>query len=316
MSFLDLPAEIRNQIYEDLLPDRDEGSAYRRTSGLRKDGQKTSTSFMATCKQLQAEAASMLYGKSRFCAYLSVGTGELAFLNQRVLISDCLTANFAALNQIKRLGLTVITEDSCSICDVQDTLFHFLGHLQPNHKLQSLKVDINIATVDHNSDRLGCSEASDLSHTVRAHLVTFPHDYNEVRPGDLSIPHIAAFLTDPIRTVRGLMKDDGRDGKFALEFDGSSSRPWSLIAPEVRTLARSAEPVPDYQVFGKYWDALRPLLQVIETIVGQEGMRAFRMDVDAMHCSRVRGDVARLRQYHKSFVHTVDLIVMKRYDWG
>ena len=68
-TFLDLPGELRNRVYKELLPDRDASQIDPGLNPkLREDGTTTSTAFMATCKQIHQEAASMLYG-----------SGEVAF---------------------------------------------------------------------------------------------------------------------------------------------------------------------------------------------------------------------------------------------
>ncbi|EMC92528.1 hypothetical protein BAUCODRAFT_126503 [Baudoinia panamericana UAMH 10762] len=60
ITFPDLPAELRTQIYGYLVPDRPLSDSHPDCS-LRDDGLQCSTNFMACCKQVQGEAADLLY---------------------------------------------------------------------------------------------------------------------------------------------------------------------------------------------------------------------------------------------------------------
>lgn len=60
-TLLRLPGEIRNRIYEELLPTVDASSRPLDRLPLREDGNKATTIFMSTCRQIYDESASILH---------------------------------------------------------------------------------------------------------------------------------------------------------------------------------------------------------------------------------------------------------------
>ncbi|KAK3656842.1 hypothetical protein LTR56_002823 [Elasticomyces elasticus] len=293
VSFLDLPAELRNQVYEELLPTLETKWIYPLGEVRVNSTDKASTAFMATCKQIHEEAASILYAVDSHRVYIS-STGAIDFLEKTTAFIDVQNANYAALNQVKVLHLHISANDSRSVCDVQDALFKFLDHLRPNHKLHTLEVGINIDTAN---DRYGGYEMFNSNYAERMFKQNLMREFADIRPGQLSRAHITAFLTDPLRIVRNL-KDGRKKGNFTLDFAGKSGRPWRDILPEIRNLVQSDEPVPNYKVLCKYWEVLRSLQSVAEAAFGKQDVKLLDKALNGLCCARIRGDIKALKQNH------------------
>ncbi|KAK3632727.1 hypothetical protein LTR56_016197 [Elasticomyces elasticus] len=289
-SFLDLPAELRNQVYEELLPAVETKWIYPLGEVRVNNRARASTAFMATCRQVHEEAASILYTVDSHRAYIS-STGAVEFLDKTTPFFDVPDANFAALNQVKVLHLHISANDSRTVCDVQDALFKFFEHLRPNHKLHTLEVSINIDTAN---DRYGGYEMFNSNYAERMFKQNLMREFADIRPGQLSRAHITAFLTDPLQR------------KFTLDFAGKSGRPWRDILPEIRGLVQSDEPVPDYKVFCKYWEILRTILSVAEAAFGKQDMKSLDKALNGLCCARVRGDIQALKQNHDLLITAVD----------
>ncbi|KAK4956731.1 hypothetical protein LTR10_006259 [Elasticomyces elasticus] len=304
LSFLDLPAELRNQVYEELLPTIETKWMYPFGEVRVNSTDKASTAFMATCKQVHEEAASILYAVDSHRVYIS-SSGTVKFLDRTTASVDVQNANFAALNQVKVLHLHVSANDSRAVCDVQDALFKLFDHLRPNHKLHTLEVSINVDTAN---DRYSGYEMFNSNYAERMFRQNLMREFADIRPGQLSRAHITAFLTDPLRTVRNL-KDGRKKGKFTLDFAGKSGRPWRDILPEIRGLVQSDEPVPDYKVFCRYWEVLRSLQSVAEAAFGKQDVKLLDKARNGLCCARIRGDITALKQNHDLLVAAVDGMV-------
>ncbi|KAK5732327.1 hypothetical protein LTR17_010641 [Elasticomyces elasticus] len=301
VSFLGLPGGVRKQVYEELLPTVATQWIYPLGEVRVNNTDKASTTFMATCKQVHEEAASILYGAEEHRAYIN-RTGAIEFLEKTTAFTNVFGANFAALNQVKVLHLQISANDSRTMCNVQDALFKFLEHLRPNHKLHTLEVRISVNTAD---DRNGDYEMYNSNHAAHMFKQNLMREFADIRPGELSRAHITAFLTDPLRTVRNL-KDGRKKGKFTLDFAGKSGRPWRDILPKIRGLVQSDEPVPDYKVFCKYWEVLRPLLSVAEAAFGKQDVKLLDKALNGLCRARVRGDIQALKQNHDLLITAVD----------
>ncbi|KAK3723019.1 hypothetical protein LTR37_002165 [Vermiconidia calcicola] len=284
LSFLDLPGEIRNQVYAGVLPNREETWLWPGGS-LRDDGQKTSTSFMATCKQIHDEATSLLYGSKEFEASVS-RTGDIRFLGQRIAFPKVVQANFAGLNKIEVLRMSIAGKAGNTLCDVQDTLFRFFKFLRQDHKLHTLDVRIYATTLDLQFDTFSFHDVDRLSKKL-------PPCERGIMPGDFSRPHLAAFLTDPLRTIRGLTKGKRR-GSFTLDFIGKSGKPWQAMPVKIGHLIEGDSTVPDYRLFGRYFEALRTLDEVTKGT----GMRFAEAYTSGQWYARHRGDVESSRKLH------------------
>ena len=287
-SFLDLPGELRNQIYHLVLPDQIDSY-----SPLRKDGTKASTNFMATCRQVYEEAVDILYADGEFDLSVT-SSGDVRFVNSKIDFSNINKTSFSGLNRVKVLNLRISANEGITICNVQDALFAVLGHLRPNHKLHALNVVISVETRRDDQWTMFSS-----NYAERMYSVDVMREFRDIKPGDLSRAHLTAFLTDPLRTIRGL-RNGNRQGKFTLNFTGKGGRPWREIKGEVFALIKGTSSVPDYKIFSRYYDALRTLIAfAAEHDLGDP--RKYRI-LPKMAGARIQGDVSEFRKHHESLL--------------
>lgn len=121
-------------------------------------------------------------------------------------------------------------------------------------------------------------------------------EFRNVSPGDLSRGHLAAFLTDPLRTIRSLRKDGKKQPKFTLDFAGKNGRPWRDIRGEVFALMKGDSLVPNYQIFSPYYDALRAFLEFTR----QHGLGTpHGTRLPNLAQARIRGNVVAFREHHQ-----------------
>ena len=306
VTFLDLPGELRNQVYGYVLPDR--GYFYPGGS-LRKDEKKSSTNFMATCRQIHNEGASLLYGPKEFSVSIS-RDGRISFPGQRINFSEIARANFAALNQIKVLNLYVAADDSINVPNVQDALFAFFGQLRSDHKLHTLQVHIDVSMSADNSQGY---EIFTSNYAERMFKQNIMREFRDIQPGQISRAHLAAFLTDPIRTIRNL-RDGKKKGKFTLDFTGKTGRPWRDLQPEIRALVQGNSPVPDYKVFCRYFKVLRSLSRAADSL---DSVFSKRTKLGQKFAApRIRGDIEALSRSHDFLIYAVDKLIAEKVDFS
>lgn len=308
LTFLDLPAELRIQVYNELLPDRSPWSMWPAMS-VRVEGQKASTNFMASCRQVHEEAASLLYGSKTFYAVVQ-DSGKISFANLEVGFSYLASANFSAINQVEHLSLCVYTGSNArTICVVQDALFLFLGHLRSDHKLQSVTVQVHI--------RIGRSRMRPKrSHNTFSHRIDVSHREAEYEtelkrlrfpcPGEISGLHIAAFLTDPLRAIP--RSSNGKDNDMMITFSGEleESRLGEPPLVDSRVITCGA-PTADYGAFYRYYEAFRRLRNLIE--VSQQVRDAVNEGLHRLAETRIRSDVATFKQTLCSAIDFIEQVL-------
>ena len=310
-SFLDLPGELRNEVYGLLLPDVDLGWSYLPRS-LRKDGEKTSTTFMASCKQVHAEAASILYGREVF--YVDIDhEGEVTFLNQHIEFANLHTADFSAVNQMKRLRIHIKGLEGRNVCDVQDVLFYFLDHLRPSHKLAALDVSLIVELHDPHQCEDYWQESYREAYQIAGNEENLLREFVCIRPGDISRLHLAAFLTDPLRTLR-LRNDCGEKTGFELDFIASEVMPWRTMFSNLQALVQGDKPISDYGVFCRAWQSLRSVLSAVEATIGTHALRMLDKTLDRVREARIRGDPAAVKGMLEIFIDRVELMVDMEMD--
>jgi hypothetical protein len=290
VTFLDLPAELRLQVYEYLLPDVPHRKIrYPTPATLRRDGSKASTAFMASCKQVHEEAAHALYGSGRF--WVSINPCYIYFLNKRIRIQERDQArSLLVLRQVEDLIIQVGTgTDASVICELQDAIFSLLKPLEGGHHLERLSVHTCIVF-----DRPASSYV--------------PNDiqwgFGGIKLGDLSRPHLAAFLSDPLRTIR-LVKDGEKQSRFKLTFNGVEVKPWDEIPRTISSLILGDESVRNYQPFGRYLAIVRSFGDTLWEIGGRVCFR-FRAICFAMAEARIRGDVGSFIAKHGELVQFLE----------
>ncbi len=310
-TFLDLPAELRLQVYGYLLPTHDI-SRMRPGKPLRADGQTCSTAFMASCKQIYGETADILYGDGCEVQATISGwsnrdqTAHIQFLNQKVALDNLSAARASQIlpRQVKALDIYITTGNSQgSVCDVQDMLFKFLKPLSgiPNHHLQAVKVHINVST--GRDDIYGILSSNAAERYARVDTM---QEFRHIKPGDLSRAHLTAFLADPLRTLRGV-QDGRKKGKFTLNFIGETGNPWREIPRTIRSMVQGEEPVPDFEAFSRYYEILRPVIELAEEIVPDAyGIKSYKGFTGRLAQARIRGDVKDFRTQHVSLTEPIE----------
>lgn len=161
------------------------------------------------------------------------------------------------------------------------------GNLGGEHALQSLAVHIHTPFEWHHSRS---------------------HELRDVRTGTFSRAHVAAFLTDPLRTVRGV--ENGRKrGTFTLDYVGRSAQAWRNIEGDVRKLVQSRFPVPNYELFRAYFAS-------VFKICGINGVELDKhWSLPCIAQARIWGDVFGLHRVHRDFVAGIAAVCKNELQW-
>lgn len=177
-------------------------------------------------------------------------------------ISTC--TEFEALKKCKDLKINICCgNDPLSICAVQDMFFAFVDRIPDVHCLRSLTVSITVVLPNDVNERSWI-----VSDIWRSAFLSMPTIYENktIQPGDLSRMHMIAFLTDPLRKIRGL----GREGKIkhvSLEFPGRTGVVWEEILVVVKDLICENSEAKDYEVFRRYFDGARHLIKSMQNAI-------------------------------------------------
>ena len=309
--FLELPGELRNEIYGHLLPDQ-AANPVDLDKPVRRDGMKSFTNLMATCRQIHDEAASIVYGSKTF--YVSI-SNYVGFLNQEVFPCDFSTANFSPLNQMRSIPVDLSV--SCStycVCCMQDLLFGFVDHLAHNsHNLQELEVNIGVFYWYGNEEM---PEIFSENFAERK----FERDDIWCEPFHASRKilreHLSAFLVDPFCTLRNIW-DAKKEGKLIINFIGRHKKPWNQIPEQVSELVRGDSPVPNYKIFLHYFEILAEVRDICDDLNltrSEHCWTAIRLLRPRLYDRRLHGDVESLRHHHESFVFAIEQAIGENLD--
>lgn len=293
VTFLDLPTEIRNQIYNLLLP----GDLSSRSSSQRR---KTSTSFMAACKQIYHEAVSILYGKKTFSidVHSEGGVVTISYLDKRERFGELSRDSFCWLGRVEALRLYITAGCGRDVCDVQDALFTVFDGLKPNHKLKKMEIRIDVSSLTMEEYYQGFEDLTRNYLQRKSNEPPPPKPTTTVFRG-----HIAAFLTDPIRTIRNFGDADKRNG-LMLHFGGRAGGSWRKMKEDVKQLIHSNDLVPNYKPFCQYFKVLRELRLKLADLREQRFGDCW--DDALLIGSRVRGDVLALRHHHFALITSIE----------
>jgi hypothetical protein len=166
-----------------------------------------------------------------------------------------------ALRLVKDLTIDICCgNDPVSICAVQDTLFAFVDRIPEDHRLRSLEVTITVVLPNDNNER--SMTVSDVWPTSRLKQDIIQEN-KALQPGDLSRMHMAAFLTDPLRKIRGIGVG-GKKEMVNLKLPGRTGRVWEEIFDRVEKLMRRDTKVKDYEVFRRYFEDIRHVIKGID----------------------------------------------------
>ncbi|GAB7326696.1 hypothetical protein MBLNU13_g10652t1 [Cladosporium sp. NU13] len=177
-------------------------------------------------------------------------------------IPTCTT--LIALEKCKDLAIDICCgNDPVSICAVQDMFFAFVDRIPEVHSLRSLTVSITVVLPNDTNERSWI--VSDVWPSAFLHMPTI-YENKMIQLGDLSRMHMIAFLTDPLRKIRGL-GGEGRIKHIDLKYSGRTGVVWKEILIVVKDLVCGTSEVNDYEVFRRYFDGARHLIKSMQNAI-------------------------------------------------
>lgn len=171
---------------------------------------------------------------------------------------------FDALNRAQDLFIKVLVGNHPqAVCAMQDALFTLANRI-PADGLRSLRITITVSMPNDDSshDLAVCEQAA--TPFLRLQKI---QEFKAIVPGQLSRPHLVAFLTDPFRTLRGLQLTKGEQG-FSLTFDGCKGDvpAWSEIPRRMRDMIQGESEIKDYEFLRRHRVALVPLVAAVQAL--------------------------------------------------
>ena len=307
-TFLDLPGELRNQIYNMLLPDNDVPCPSNWDRELfywskRRDRRTISTDFMLACRLVHHEALDILGGWiSARPATIKTDGYVLYFCRKQIRIHHLGDDALSFVKYIRnlRIFIEVGSPDYRGVCAIQDTLYDIARRLQ---SLRKLEIQMLLDTqkpfllldkapeqdarfVKRQKEQMGCRHAS-LNYTCAS---------------------ILAFWMDPIWRIREVtdMHQKGRL-KAVIRFTKESPHLRDDIDCS-QAMSVSRERHHDYLSFAPYFDCykqVRRLVSELECIPGSPCLVLFDLVKD-LACARVRGEMTRIDRIHRRLVSLLE----------
>lgn len=150
--------------------------------------------------------------------------------------------------------------DPVSTCAVQDVLFAFVDRIPEDHSLRSLEVTITVVLPNDNNERsMTVSDVWQIT-LLKQDII---QENKKLQPGELSRMHMSAFLTDPLRQIRGFP----RRGSVNLALPGRTGVAWKEAFDGVEKLICSDTEVKDYGIFRRHFGDIRNLIKGIDIAV-------------------------------------------------
>lgn len=331
VTFLGLAGEIRNQIYGELLPDKAVHTA-QSSKKLRLDGQRTSTAFVATCHQVYDEAVSILYPSTvAGTLLLKVNSaGTTTFLGRLNKLVTAKPSNFSVVTRAKRLDLDIEVGEllqSAAVCDIQDAMFNFTKLLSHGLQLEGIafSTDIGADSQPNNvwDDWDDWSDLYDFWDVRESRgMIGRMQEFKSIKPGDISRAHIVAFLTDPLRMIRGVKQSRSKYSMLSLDFPGKSGKPWRDLHGQVYELIRGNAPVAEYTTFTRYFDALRQLKRVFYCFgekkakgvgaKGESGKDVYEKHAEKLGQALIRADMQKFKEAHGNLLAVIEANIAQR----
>ena len=324
-TFLDLPGELRNEIYALLLPvDRSFADDPRR-----KDGSRACTAFMASCPQVRDEALDIIDGWVNDAGPVVVRLGGCDWVDDLgpVVFSIIEYRNFSRLPFIKHARRVRLLVDPWAhqgeLGLVQDSLFSLLRHLQGEHNLQEVEVQIKIYRLDthdlastaayYKLAPMGNDGYLRGEHDLTARLSKEEQDCDrdETKVPKIAAGYFAAFCLDTMRCINGIEAMQ-QEGRLKIEVLGRVGHDkfrriysWTKL-PHLQLLGPDDPKHGDYLDFAPYFELVRGLRQHLDagSLFGYKGGSPLNFEYTrwevGMERSRVRGDVMAFRQHHQA----------------
>jgi hypothetical protein len=290
-SILDLPAELRNYIYELLLPDTDRLFVDRALVHQVKD--QTYHNLMRVNKQIYEETRSLLYtSKVGVLAIFSneiIDQGRVFWLGKPLDIHTLDGADFAAINNFDSLEIRIICMSAVDVCDTHGVLFKAMSALAASrHRLFHLRLDVR--------GYRGGSLPSD----------------------DLTTNRYIEFLCDPLRLVQPNTLHSGRSEptfKLFASFPETDLSRTALRATEKSVSLVDAKVM--YTILARYWTVASRLYSLLEEVRSY-----FWLDygIDSLHEvmaglaeAYMRYDSRSVRKIHDAFVSVGEDLLKRVY---
>jgi hypothetical protein len=306
LSFLGSPPEVRNRIYEFLLPDR--VSTLRPGRPLRADGSKCSVNILRCCRQTYEEAASCIYDNKPVFVVISDLTGTVSWLNRGIQIHEAMNTNYESINKIRFLRIFVRAGFEAGACKVQDAMFHVLSFLRPDQqKLESIECMIRIADRYYGGDHREPYINYDVNKIIRS-----------ASPGDVNLPHLAMFLLDPLKTLR-ISPEHCKPGALSVRliFGPGQAGFWPPLLNYVKDSLFSHKPIVNYKAFWEYSTTFSQLQTVFARVQGLHCVDGWmQWSSSRLPTCRVRGDVAGFRAEHEEKAIMWRRFVDNAYKWN
>ena len=307
-TFLDLPGELRNQIYNMLLPDNDVPCPSNWDRELfywskRRDRRTISTDFMLACRLVHHEALDILGGWiSARPATIKTDGYVLYFCRKQIRIHNLGDDALSFVKYIRslRIFIDVGSPDYRGVCAIQDTLYDIARRLQSLRKLEIQML------LDTQKPFLLLDKASEQD----SRFVKRQKEQMSCRHASLNYTcaSVLAFWMDPIWRIREVteMHQEGRLKAVIRFTKGSPHLRDDIDCSQAMSVSRERHH--DYLSFAPYFDCykqVRVLVGGLEYIPGSPCLVVFDLVKD-LACARARGEMTRIGQIHRRLVSLLE----------
>jgi hypothetical protein len=281
--FLELPPEIRARVYDLFFAVNVDASLLgwpRRSTDL--------VSLMQTCKLVRNEAINQFYMFKAVTMEIDRNQ-NVRYCRRSIPFKSFNSTEFFDVSSVRKV-LIYIEATREWLCEMQDVLFTFFNLFPRDNQLRS--ISIHIRTEERNSTGPGKNRG-----------------FDPIEQSGCTQDHAIAFLTDPVRTLRGFK---GGLLNIVIIDSGTFSRAWKDLRRDTRLIIKGDSHVPDYQIFVKYFEILR---KVIDFVTWVEERRPFedrpsnrRRHLAQFDKARIVGDVASVRELHTKLMETLETL--------
>jgi hypothetical protein len=281
---------------------------YRRADTLSGHLPGTTTTFMRTCRQIYHEAADYLYSRGRIG--IEIDGDSLRMLGLYFKPAFKASPFPGAFTYIRRLDFRIMLNlrqglNLHEVCLTHMTISYLTSFVK-HHQLQDVSILLEMHLPhDHLSFQKNDMAAQLLQH----------------KTGDLTWPHIAAFVIDPLRDIQVR-----RSGKVI--FDRPLHTPQVFQIPAFRHLpAELAETMrcgtyggDKHSKFVPYLEALQAVCDSLQTFYYHDSddvntvaycdmlLHSEEMLYD-IRCAVIRGDIEALLVYHNEYIRRLLLVL-------
>jgi hypothetical protein len=232
--FGNLPPELRKLVYKELLA--------RATKTIKQKNTPHDPTalkgIMKTCSTIRYQCLEVLHAVTYKVTFEP--NGDVDFHGRRIRSTDVPYTVFPVAG-IKKLRVAV-EASMAHLCTIQDSMLCFFNQLRAN-QLQHLDVRVKLRN-----------------------MVTFPPGRDRVpdrNDNRITQDHIAAFLSEPIRMLRGVRVR--KESEPVVRVQGKVSKSWERFDQNTRAIIMRNGNFPVSQAFTPYFGVLRRMLDQIDT---------------------------------------------------